>query len=109
MEHIFYVLAAYIFFCKLWPYFLYPNYFRKSKVEDYSELKELASKLKDADKYQQNRLFKSILVNTYMFSEDEIEIKKRLLFSIVIHQWFSFKLNGKVVTVDPYYGTFEGV
>jgi hypothetical protein len=151
------LFAAYILFCKAWPYFLYPNYFRKSKIESYPELKELASSLKSGDKLQtlknvyvymcstytgyseiwkipnlltvfelgdfptkeilnkkqflwchtQNRLFKSILVNTGEFSEGEIKIKKLLLRSFFIHQWLSFDINGETITVDPHCGVLE--
>ena len=144
---------AYIIFCKAWPYFLYPNYLLKSKVESYPELKELSARLKGIDKFQtienvyrymqqtyvghkdvlniesllsvfklgdfstkellnktqflwchtQNRLFKSILVNTGTFSESEIVIKKYLWSSIFIHQGLLFEIESKTITVDPYY------
>jgi hypothetical protein len=151
------VFGAYILICKVWPFVLYPNYLRKSKIEEYTELRELASRLKSADKFQaienvyaymqsmyaghehvreprsllsllqlgdfsthkvlnnrqflwchtQNRLLKSILVNTGMFREDEIIIERELWGSIFIHQWVSIELNGKRIKMDPYYGVFE--
>src|SRR3989344_634448 len=62
--------AAYILFCKAWPYFLYPNYFRKSKVEDYPELKKLASELKGADTRQTIENVYAYMQRTYTgFSE----------------------------------------
>lgn len=154
---VFYLLVAYIIFCKVWPYCFYPNYLMKSRIENYTELIRVASKLKNIDKLQtienvykymqqtyvghnavlkirnllsvfklgdfstkeildqkqflwchtQNRLFKSILVNTGTFKENEILIQKSLWDSFFIHQRLFFKLNGKRIIVDPYYGMFE--
>ncbi|MFA7309977.1 MAG: hypothetical protein WC050_03680 [Candidatus Paceibacterota bacterium] len=157
MANIIYLLLAYLFFCKVWPYCLYPNYLLRSRIERYPELIKLASELRSADKYQtvenvyrymqdtytghtdllkvrsllsvfqlgdfstkemidknqflwchnQNRLFKSILVNTGMFADDEIQIKRRLVRSFFMHQWLSLEFDGKRITVDPYYGIFK--
>jgi len=154
---ILYVLLVYILFCKVWPYFLYPNYFKKSKIEDYDNIKKLASKLKNKNKietlknvsnymnetyfsyekvfqiksiltlfnigdfdtqnilnkkqflwcHNQNRLFKSILVNTDLFEENEIEIEKRYFKSFFIHQWLSINIGRKIIKIDPYYKIFE--
>ena len=152
-----YVLAAYLLFCKLWPFVLYPNYLFKSEIEQYPELKELAERLKREDKFEtiknvyaymqdtysghrevlrmgsllsvfklgdfstnniinekqflwchtQNRVMKSILVNTGQFNENDIVIKRVYLKSCFIHQWFSIEDDGKVITIDPYYGLFQ--
>lgn len=152
-----YVLAAYLLFCKAWPYFLYPNYFWKSKIEQYLELRELAATLTDVDRlktvenvyaymrrtysgygedrrvtsllsvfeigdfstrsilhkkrflwcHTQNRLFKSILVNTGKCSADEVKIKRLFLRSVYMHQWISIGLDGKTSTIDLFYGVFE--
>ena len=154
---ILYVLLVYILFCKVWPYFLYPNYFKKSKIEDYDNIKKLASKLKNKNKietlknvsnymnetyfsyervfqiksiltlfnigdfdtknilnkkqflwcHNQNRLFKSILVNTDLFNEKEIKIEKRYFKSFFIHQWLSVNVGEKIIKIDPYYKIFE--
>jgi len=152
-----FALATYVIFCKAFPYFLYPNYLRKSKIENYPELKEVANKLRGVDRFQtlenvyrymqqrytgyghtlkiknllsvfklgdfstkeilhkkqflwchtQNRLFKSILVNTGMFGKNEVVIGQRLLVSFFVHQWLFFELEGKKIIVDPYYGLFR--
>lgn len=160
MEIIYFILFAfliYILFCKIWPYFLYPNYFKKSKIENYSDLKKIALSLKSSNKEQtirnvynymtkiysgnvnvlnlknlftvfnmgdfstreilnnpqflwchnQNRLFKSILVNTNQFSENKIIIKKRYFISFFIHQWIYIKLQNKEFIIDPYYLKFD--
>ncbi|OGG55697.1 hypothetical protein A3D71_02135 [Candidatus Kaiserbacteria bacterium RIFCSPHIGHO2_02_FULL_55_20] len=154
---ILYLFAAYILFCKLWPYFLYPNYFLKSKVERYPELVELSSKLRGENPLQtaenayaymqrtytgytdafkirslltifqfrdfstknllnkkqflwchtQNRLLKSILVNTGHFKESDVVIKRRLFFIFFIHQWVSLRVDGKEIKIDPHCAIFE--
>ncbi|MFA5917301.1 MAG: hypothetical protein WC850_03665 [Candidatus Gracilibacteria bacterium] len=152
-----YIFSSYLLFCKLLPYFVYPNYFKKSKIENYLELIQLSSELKGKNKIEtieniyeyfkntysgknkvlklknlltvlyigdfktnnilskkvflwchtQNRLFKSILVNTKMFKESEIITQKRYFISIFIHQWLYIKLEDKEVKIDPYFGIFE--
>lgn len=154
---ILYLFAAYILLCKLWPYFLYPNYFLKSKVERYPELVELSLNLRGADALQtaenayaymqrtysgytdafkirslltvfqlgdfstndflnkkqflwchtQNRLLKSILVNTGHFKESDVVIKRKLFFIFFIHQWILLEVNGKKIKIDPHCGIFE--
>ncbi|MBI5457772.1 hypothetical protein HY971_03545 [Candidatus Kaiserbacteria bacterium] len=154
---ILYLFATYILFCKLWPYFLYPNYFLRSRIERYPELVELSSKLRGADALQtarnayaymrrtytgytdafrirslltvfqfgdfstrellnkkqflwchtQNRLLKSILVNTGDFSEGEVAIKRTFFPIFFIHQWISLEVNGKKIKIDPHCGIFE--
>lgn len=152
-----YIFSSYLLFCKLLPYFVYPNYFKKSKIENYLELIQLSSELKWKNKIEtieniyeyfkntyswknkvlklknlltvlyiwdfktnnilskkvflwchtQNRLFKSILVNTKMFKESEIITQKRYFISIFIHQWLYIKLEDKEVKIDPYFWIFE--
>ncbi|MFH0856618.1 MAG: hypothetical protein V1860_01840 [bacterium] len=154
---IIYIIAFYLITCKILPYFLYPNYFKKSKVENYDKLKKLSAKLKASNKthtiknvydyitntysgdtqkfkiknlrtilffgdfsttdildkkqflwcHNQNRLFKSILINTGLFKEEEIIIKKRLFMSFFIHQWLYFKLEDKEIIADPFYKIFK--
>lgn len=154
-----YILIIYLIFCKAWPYFLYPNYFKKSKIENYPELAALALKLKGDSKFQtienvhrymwqtysgngdawrlksllsvfwlgdfstekilnkkqflwchaQNKLFKSILVNTGMFNESEVIVQKRFLTSPFIHQWIVLEADDKKITLDPYYNIFKHV
>lgn len=157
MNTLFYFLLIYIIFCKIWPYFFYPNYLRKSKIENYSELRELSSKLRGDSKLQtvenvygymqktysgnddvlkprnllsvfslgdfstknilnkkiflwchsQNRLFKSILVNTGIFQENDIAVQRRLFTSFFIHQWLVMNIDGKKIEIDPYYDIFN--
>ena len=151
------LIIIYLIFCKLWPYFLYPNYLKKSKIENYPKLVKLALKLKGNDNLQtienvysymqqtysgdgeawrlksllsifwlgdfstekilskkqflwchsQNRLFKSILVNTGLFKKDEIVVRKRFFTSFFIHQWLVVKVDGREIVVDPYYNIFR--
>ncbi len=152
-----YIFLTYIFVFKLLPYFLYPNYFRKAKTEDYSQLKILALSLKGQDRlttaknvydymtktysgcgkvykfknlatlfrvsdfntdkilnnhqflfcHSQNRLLKSILVNTGMFKGDDIQIKIEWLKHIYIHQFIMLNLNDSEIKVDPFYHVIE--
>jgi len=152
-----YILAAYILFCKVWPYVLYPNYLRKSRVETYPELRELATRLRGEDKthtlrnvyaymqetytgygeilkinslltvfqfgdfstnkilhrkqflwcHTQNRLFKSILVNTGLFREDEIVVQRSIWSSFFIHQWICIDIGGRKIEIDPHYHLLE--
>ncbi|TSD01463.1 MAG: hypothetical protein Athens071425_406 [Parcubacteria group bacterium Athens0714_25] len=157
MNTFFYLLLIYIIFCKVWPYFFYPNYLKKSKIENYPELKELSSKLTGNSKLQtvenvyeymrqtysgnddvlkienllsvfnfgdfstkgildkkiflwchgQNRLLKSVLINTGLFKDDDITIQKRLFTSFFIHQWLVINIDDKKIKVDPYYNIFN--
>ena len=76
------------------------------KLGDFST-KEILNKKQFLWCHTQNRLFKSILINTGSFGKDEIAIQKNLFRSFFIHQWLSFELNDKKVLVDPYYEVFE--
>lgn len=157
IELMVYLIVGYVIFCKLWPYFLYPNYFRKSKIESYTELVSLALQLKSDTKiktienayaymqehfsgsdnfwkiknllsifklgdfstkeildkkqflwcHNQNRLLKSILVNTKMFGEDEIVVKRRFFTSFFIHQWLNINLDDRIICIDSYYNIFK--
>jgi hypothetical protein len=157
MNTFFYLLISYVIFCKLWPYCFYPNYLKKSKIENYPELKELSSKLRGNNKLQtvenvheymrqtysgnddvlkiknllsifnfgdfstksildkkiflwchaQNRLLRSILINTGLFKDDDITIQKRLFTSFFIHQWLVINIYDKKIKVDPYYNIFN--
>ena len=157
MNTFFYLLIIYVVFCKLWPYCFYPNYLRKSKIENYPELIELSSKLRGNNKletienvygymqqtysgnddilklrnllsvfnlgdfstksilnkkiflwcHNQNRLFKSFLVNSGLFNENDIVIQKRLFTSFFIHQWLVIGIDDKKIKVDPYYNIFN--
>ncbi len=51
-EVIFIIILLYILFCKVWPYFLYPNYLSRSRVESYREIRDLAKKLKGKTQYK---------------------------------------------------------
>ena len=125
------IVLTYVLLCKIWPYFMYPNYFKRSRIESYAELKKLSLNLKNEDRlrtienvyrymqeiytghnavwktksllsvfklgdfptdeilykqqflwcHNQNRIFKSILVNTGLFADEEIHIEKRLFTS----------------------------
>lgn len=151
------LLAAYLFICKAWPYFLYPNYLSPSKIERYPELIALAHTLRASDKLQtarnvyqymrrtymgherviaprsllsifwigdfstrsifdrtqflwchtQNRLYKSLLIGTGLYSEDEIIIEHRYWRSVFIHQWVTLSIENMILTVDPYYDIFS--
>jgi hypothetical protein len=157
MIYLFSILAAYLLFCKAWPYFLYPNYFRTGRVETYTELTDLARGLRGADRIQtlenvygymqrtyagsndvralkslvslfhtgdfstrkllnvpqflwchtQNRLMKSLLVNTGMFDEDDIQIHRRFFRTFFIHQWICVNVEDRTVMADPYYNVFS--
>lgn len=157
MSTFFYTLFAYVLICKIWPYFAYPNYFKKSKIENYPEIQKLATRLKRNGKKQtiesiynymvttysgydqvnnfknllsifyigdystknilhqkrflwchtQNRLLKSILINTGLFTENEIIIKRKFLKSFFIHQWIEIILNNQIIIIDPYYKVFK--
>ncbi|MDB5238406.1 MAG: hypothetical protein JWM46_676 [Candidatus Kaiserbacteria bacterium] len=58
-------LAAYLFFCKLWPFVFYPNYLRKAKIETYPELTELAARLKGSDRVETLRSAYAYMQDTY--------------------------------------------
>ncbi|MEK7601407.1 MAG: hypothetical protein AAB480_02655 [Patescibacteria group bacterium] len=76
------------------------------KLGDFST-KELPNKKQFLWCHTQNRLLKSILVNTGAFQESEILIQRRLFFSLFIHQWLALDVEGKKMKIDPYYGIFE--
>ncbi|MDH3353074.1 MAG: hypothetical protein OEL87_01380 [Nanoarchaeota archaeon] len=153
------ILFFYALICKAWPYFLYPNYAKKSKIETYPELRKLALKIKRKDKlstiktaynymsktysghaeqfrpkslltifhlgdfntksilnkkqflwcHNQNRLLKSILINTELFTPDEIVIKKHFFKSFFIHQWVVISLKNQKIKIDPFYNILEVV
>ena len=157
MEYLLIAAVAYVLFCKAWPYYLYPNYFRHSKIEDYPELISLARALRATTKdetlenvykyiertysgtaastfprnwftvfeigdfstrrllgrprflwcHTQNRLMKSLLVQTDQFSADEIRIEHRYWTSLFIHQWISIQTDDFTFTIDPYYDRFS--
>jgi len=65
-----YTGSAYLFFCKLWPFVFYPNYLFKSKIEDYQELRELASKLKLEDRSKTARNVYEYMQDTYTGSKE---------------------------------------
>lgn len=152
-----YLLIAYIFISKILPYFLYPNYFLKAKVENYPDLVKQAQSLKDKDKiatlknvydymtnqyigdgdvynlrtipallsigdfntkgilnkktfllcHTQNKMVKSLLVDTGMFDDDEITIQIEFLKHIYIHQWVLVKTTDLEIKVDPFFKKFE--
>jgi hypothetical protein len=157
MIEIFYIILIYLLICKAWPFFLYPNYFKKSKIENYDSLKKLSFKLKGKSKaetlknisnymnktysgfnnmfkikslftvfqigdfktdkilnkkqflwcHNQNRLIKSILINTGQFNDHDIKIKRDYLRSFFIHQWLLIKVDEKNIKLDPFYKIFE--
>ncbi|MAG39767.1 hypothetical protein CMI41_02265 [Candidatus Pacearchaeota archaeon] len=68
--------------------------------------------------HNQNRIMRSLLINTGKFKEEDIKVKysfwqTKLLGKtrpssylwkwIATHQWLEIKLNGKMVFVDPFY------
>ena len=156
MEAFLSAFAAYILFCKAWPYFLYQNYFLPSRIEEYPELQQLARSLVGPNQsatlrnlyeymqstyagsgsvlktdslrsvfrfgdfstrsilgkrqflwcHTQNRLFKSILMNTGLFSEEVVKIRYRLFSSFFIHQWIEILLPGEKIIIDPHYHIF---
>jgi len=57
----------------------------------------------------QNRILKSLLVNTGIFDEASVKIEKRFFSSFFIHQWVVVSLGDKKVKMDPYYKIFEVV
>ncbi len=72
------LLAAYLIFCKLWPYCLYPNYLLKSKVERYPELVELASGLRDNDTLRTVQNVHTYMRRTYTGHGDMFKIRSLL-------------------------------
>lgn len=152
-----YLVAVYVIFCKILPFCFYPNYLRKSRVENYPDLKNLSLRLKGDDQLQtikniwdymqqtysgsdevlninnllsvfllgdfstdkilnkkqflwchsQNRLFKSILLNTGKFKEEDVVIQRKIFASFFIHQWLVVNIEGKKVKMDPYYNLFN--
>ncbi|MCE9541350.1 hypothetical protein K8R03_02200 [Candidatus Kaiserbacteria bacterium] len=153
------VFVTYVLFCKAWPYFLYPNYFRPSRIEEYPELQLLARQLVGPNQsatlrnvyeymrstytgsgsvlktgsllsvfrfgdfstrgilgkrqflwcHTQNRLFKSILMNTGMFPEKALRIRYRLFSSFFIHQWVEVEFSGEKFIIDPHYHVFTAL
>ena len=159
MERILYLFGLYLLIGKVFPYFAYSNYFMKSKVENYTELKKLALKLKGKSKFatlknvydymietysgyderfklknvltlyrmgdfstraslnkkefmwchNQNRLARSILVNTGMFSEKDIVVERTLVKSSSLHQCLIVRVGKKKFRFDTHCRVFEKV
>ena len=160
-----YILICYLFFLKLLPFILYPNYLLPGKIEGYPALIRVAKKLKGQDKQQtlsnifqylrekhssddkiwqwknlatlfwvgdfstqkvleekcflwchtQYRLLKSLLVNSGMFREDDVQIGRMFFFnskfpyqgiSIFIHQYLLINIDGIIFKIDPFYNIF---
>jgi hypothetical protein len=57
--------------------------------------------------HNQNRLFKSFLVNTGLFNENDVVIQKRLFTSFFIHQRLEIDIDDKKIEIDPYYNIFN--
>ncbi|MEI7621016.1 MAG: hypothetical protein WCJ51_00610 [Candidatus Moraniibacteriota bacterium] len=66
--------------------------------------------------HTQNRLLKSLLVNSEMFNESDIQIGRMLFFnskfpyqgiSVFIHQYLLVRIDGTIFKVDPFYNIFE--
>lgn len=161
-----YGILLYLFFCKVVPFLLYPNYLRPGRVERYPALVDLARKLRGADReetlrnaytylreyhpsnhiiwkweslkslfligdfstepylgklsflwcHTQNRLLKSLLVNSGHFEERDIRIGRMFFrnhnsptfgFSVFIHQYALVDIGNKTVKADPFYGVFQ--
>ncbi len=142
MIQIFYIILIYLLICKAWPFFLYPNYFKKlkgkNKIETLENISNYMNKIYsgfdnmfkmkslftvfqigdfNTDKilnkkqflwcHNQNRLIKSILINTGQFDENEIKIQRNYLWSFFIHQWLLINVEEKKIKIDPFYRIFE--
>lgn len=71
-------LTTYLLFCKIWPYFLYPNYSRKAKVEKYPELVELSLRLKGDDQAQTFENVHEYMQQTYSGQKEVFKVKNLL-------------------------------
>ncbi|NTV41203.1 MAG: hypothetical protein HGA61_02930 [Candidatus Moranbacteria bacterium] len=66
--------------------------------------------------HTQNRLLKSLLVNSGIFDENEIKIGRMFFLnskfpyqgiSVFIHQYLLIYINGTIFKIDPFYNIFE--
>ena len=66
--------------------------------------------------HTQNRLLKSLLVNSGMFRADDVQIGRMFFFnskfpyqgiSIFIHQYLLINIDGTIFKIDPFYNIFE--
>jgi hypothetical protein len=80
MIEIFYIILIYLLICKAWPFFLYPNYFKKSKIENYDSLKKLSFKLKGKSKAETLKNISNYMNKTYSGFNNMFKIKS--LFTV---------------------------